>query len=129
MLTILKNLFKLFSKDSFGFSALLQYPKIEGKPICITIFLLKIWLRYSKKYCFIFFCLIFIFVFVSKHFLRSHTHSHLSLATSVGNRSVTSMWRERYYNLFESYFFFISLLTFLFFLGNNIFNNFIYDIH
>ena len=23
------------------------------------------------------------------------THSHLSLATSVGNRSMTSMWRER----------------------------------
>ena len=57
------------------------------------------------------------------------THSHLSLATSVGNRSVTSMWRERY-TLFRTfffclifissdyyYYFFIFCLLFLLFLG------------
>ena len=37
----------------------------------------------------------FFLSFVSLEFRSIGTHSHLSLATSVGNRSMTSMWRER----------------------------------
>ena len=89
----------------FGFVSLLQYPRIGG---IINLynhlqFLQNLGWGTQKRYCFI--SSVLIFVFVLKHFLRSHTHSHLSLATSVGNRSVTSMWRERYYNLFWLYFF------------------------
>ena len=96
MLTILEY---FAFKGQFGFGALLKYPKIEGKLILITFFA-KHLVEVLKKVLFYLFLFDFHFVFVSKHFLRSHTHSHLSLATSVGNRSVTSMWRERYYNLF-----------------------------
>ena len=45
-------------------------------------------------------------------YFRSH-HSHLSLATSVGNRSNTSMWRERL-DISIQWHFFRALLFFMF---------------
>ena len=38
----------------------------------------------------------FISIFIRNNTLGVDSRSHNSIATSVGNRSITSMWRERY---------------------------------